>query len=316
MSILLPLMTKPYSEIDFTRMIFDERVDFARSSSATHFDANGNLQTVSANVPRIDHDPFTGEVLGLLIEESRVNRILNSDAPSTQNVSSPAAVTSLSFYGTGSITLSGAYSATLNGTGAFPNRAVLVFTPGAGTITLAITGDVQFAQLEAGAFPTSYMPTTGAAFTRQRDIASIDQSDLKFDPTVGTCFAEFSVEWDTAGGTRMVVITDNNGRLVYSNSDNLARVYDGTNNRNASGAISSGSTYKVASSWGAPGLRIVKDGGTVSAGTAFSGSMGTASIIRLGANTTGSANILCGWIKKLRFWPYQMSGSDLQHLTS
>lgn len=37
------------------------------------------LQTAPANVPRIDHDPVTGECKGLLIEEQRTNMVLRSE---------------------------------------------------------------------------------------------------------------------------------------------------------------------------------------------------------------------------------------------
>jgi hypothetical protein len=57
-------------------------------------------------------------------------------------------VQALSFYGTGTITLSGAFAGTLVGVGPFPARASLIFTPAAGTLTLTVTGSVLNAQLE------------------------------------------------------------------------------------------------------------------------------------------------------------------------
>ena len=36
------------------------------------------VRTVSNNTPRFDHDPVTGESLGLLIEESRTNQMIYS----------------------------------------------------------------------------------------------------------------------------------------------------------------------------------------------------------------------------------------------
>lgn len=75
MSILLPLMTKQYSEVDFTRMAMDSRVVFTRSTSGSYWDAAGVLRYASINVPRIDHDPLTGMVRGILIENDRTNVI-------------------------------------------------------------------------------------------------------------------------------------------------------------------------------------------------------------------------------------------------
>jgi hypothetical protein len=49
------------------------------TTCATYVDSNGIIQTAAANVPRFDHDPTTGESLGLLIEESRTNLVTYSE---------------------------------------------------------------------------------------------------------------------------------------------------------------------------------------------------------------------------------------------
>jgi hypothetical protein len=48
-------------------------VTFIRASSGTYIDSAGVLQTAGTNVPRFDHNPTTGESLGLLVEEERTN---------------------------------------------------------------------------------------------------------------------------------------------------------------------------------------------------------------------------------------------------
>lgn len=58
---------------------FDYLHTFTRSSTATYFDALGVLQTAIADEPRFDHDPDTGEPLGLLVEEERTNLQPTSD---------------------------------------------------------------------------------------------------------------------------------------------------------------------------------------------------------------------------------------------
>lgn len=51
----------------------DSRITFTRNSTGTYTDENGIIQTAAVNTPRFDHDPVTGDSLGLLIEESRTN---------------------------------------------------------------------------------------------------------------------------------------------------------------------------------------------------------------------------------------------------
>lgn len=53
-------------------------VTFTRASTATFIDSAGVLQTAATDVPRFDHNPTTGESLGLLVEEQRTNSIRNN----------------------------------------------------------------------------------------------------------------------------------------------------------------------------------------------------------------------------------------------
>lgn len=48
-------------------------VTFTRASTATRTNASGVIESVSANVPRLDYDPVTLAPKGLLIEEQRTN---------------------------------------------------------------------------------------------------------------------------------------------------------------------------------------------------------------------------------------------------
>jgi hypothetical protein len=54
-------------------------VTFTRASSKTVTNSAGVLETVGIDVPAFDHNPTTGESLGLLVEEQRTNLLLNSE---------------------------------------------------------------------------------------------------------------------------------------------------------------------------------------------------------------------------------------------
>jgi hypothetical protein len=53
-------------------------ITFTRASDGAVVNSAGQIEIVAANVPRFDHDPVTGESLGLLPEEQRTNSIRNN----------------------------------------------------------------------------------------------------------------------------------------------------------------------------------------------------------------------------------------------
>ena len=82
----------PTLDLNFakTKSLFDGRstknkITFSRASTATYVDGDGVIQSASVDEARFDHDPATGESLGLLIEEERTNRINNSNLETGAN---------------------------------------------------------------------------------------------------------------------------------------------------------------------------------------------------------------------------------------
>lgn len=70
----------PAITLDFANsQQLDPRVTFSRASGATYTNSSGLIASAADHEPRFDHDPVTGECLGLLIEESRTNFIVNSE---------------------------------------------------------------------------------------------------------------------------------------------------------------------------------------------------------------------------------------------
>jgi len=189
----------PRLALNFTTAVLDARVTLTRAlNTATRINSIGAIELVNANIARFDYDPTTLVCKGLLVEESRVNRFLNSliDGTSlaTQSVTLTAAAQTLSFYGTGSVVISGGHSATVTGTGAYPTRTTYTFTPTAGSSTFTVSSTVQYAQIELGSFATSFIPTAGSVVTRSADVTSMTGTNFSswYNQSAGTLVAKFA----------------------------------------------------------------------------------------------------------------------------
>jgi hypothetical protein len=65
---------RPSLDLDFANSkMLDPRITFSRANTATYFDSDGLLKIAAVDQPRFEHNPATGESLGLLIEEPRTN---------------------------------------------------------------------------------------------------------------------------------------------------------------------------------------------------------------------------------------------------
>ena len=284
--------------------------------------------TAINSAPRFDHDPTTGESLGLLIEESRTNLLLNSATLATQNVTVTAIAHTLSFYGTGTVTLSGAHSATLVGTGAYPSRATLTFTPTAGTLTVTVSGTVEYANLEIDAgglgasFSTSYIPTEGSTVTRAADVASISGSNFSswYRQDEGSIYSDFIRTYsgnfpnfpniyninDGTGTNRIAFFGGQNAQffrpqITVSSSDQLNFV---TLPSIVPGPNKAAHSFKLnASDFSANGSVTAQD---------TSVSIPTVTTMNIGV---GFGQQFTGCLRRLTYWPSKLAASTLQTIT-
>jgi hypothetical protein len=282
----------------------------------------GQIEIVAANVPRFTHDPVTLESLGLLVEEQRTNLLLNSATLSTQTVTVTAVAHTLSFYGTGTVTLSGTSTAgPLVGTAA-NSRVSLTFTPTAGSLTLTVSGSVTNANLEIGSFPTSWIPTTGTAATRTADVASITGSAFSgfYNQTEGTILASGS-RYGTADG-RLAGFDSGSISDTYVLTASSARnvVVSSVSNGGFGGGVTTANSFaylapiKAAATFSsADNETACLNGGAVASGatTAPSASLTT---MRIGAQA-GPASFYNGTIQRLTFFPQRLPSSTLQNIT-
>lgn len=301
----------------------DPRITFSRSSVATYFDATGTMQTAGNNVARFDYDPVTHVSNGLFVEEARTNLLLNSATLSTQSVTTTAQNYTLSFYGTGSVTLSGTSTGTTTGSGAFPARVSTTFTPTAGTLTLTVSGSVLNAQLEAGAFRTSYIPTAGASATRATESAVATGLTLTAGAAGASVALEaFALQNTVAGANCNWMLIDDGSAvnsMVMLNPASSANIRYGLTISSASvfssGDVTTGTRptiFKSGLSVATTQANRCMNGGTV-ASPGPGGTLPTLTRVNFGGGAVTQPN---GYMRRFRYWPRALSNAELQQVTT
>jgi hypothetical protein len=383
-------------------------VDFTRASSGTYVDSEGVIQIASTDEPRFDHDPTTGESLGLLVEEQRTQPlVLQSEridqSPWTLTLASVVAETSVLPNGgnnayklvpdsgsgaglcrqnptladntvytisifakaagfsqffiqlfdkagtfaqsrtidlstggvSGSETGSSITSAVNYGNGWYrlilanvnslsgattPNVRFRVAGTGDGTSGIYFWG----AQLEAGSFPTSYIPTTDATATRAADVASISGSNFSgwYRQDEGTVFAEatpigdngsnqffYSISDGALGDEIRMFKTSGNSSITSALEDSVDGI---TSNFFGNTNSPFGQSFKTAHAFANNyASRAV---GGLDSGVDNSVTVPAVNQIRIGArmNDTFPSNL---HLFRLTYWPARLPDSTLQTIT-
>jgi len=388
----------------------DPRITFTRDSTGTYVDSDGVLQSATTNEARFDHNPTTGESLGLLVEEERTNLITTSEALANitggsitnntttapdelvtadtliedtstgshsvntasiiwagntaytftfflkANTRSQATITlgtssnwvnsqrNATFdLSTGTVIVTAGSSVTasiepfLNGWYRCRLTATTIAAPVPSTVQtqMYVSGSASYtgngtsglffwgAQLEAGAFPTSYIPTTTATATRAADVASITGTAFSsfYNQTEGTVFADAKVT-TVAPATSLTSVfalsdgTTSNRITVYkrANADTSTRLDVSTSG--SSVAFINAGTFSVsnliAASYRVDDFAISLNG--LTPGTDTLGTVPTVSRLNVGgyADSTFPLN---GTIKRLTYWPVRLADPTLQAIT-
>ena len=275
------------------------------------------------SAPRFDHNPTTGESLGLLVEEQRTNLLVGSAAPATQIVTVTAVAHTLHFTGTGTITLTGASTAgPLVGTGTGEaNRVSLTFTPTAGSLTLTVSGTVTNAQLEAGAFRTSYIlnVSTPLGVTRNADVASITGANFSswYRQDALTVFSQ-SVKI-SSGSSFTFSVNDGTASNRISGNYGLGGNFTAARNTAAAGVLFTPSTTygpatgvnKMAQASASFDHAITGNAGVVTTATTYAMPV----VDRLDIGGQLSSAFFNGTVARLTYWPQRLPNSTLQAIT-
>jgi len=139
------------------------KLQLEQSATATAYQANG-ASVGGAGNHAIQSTAGSRPIRGRMPKAGIRNLLTATATLATQNVTTTNVQHTLSFTGTGTVTLSGTSTAgPLVGTGV-NDRVSLTFTPTAGTLTLTVTGSVTLAQLQTGAAFDAYQAVGVTSF--------------------------------------------------------------------------------------------------------------------------------------------------------
>jgi hypothetical protein len=245
---------------------------------------------------------------------------VNLDTGAITNASATVTNSSIASVGNGwwrvSISATATSSATQNaGINLLDNPSGGNYT-GDGTSGLYIWG----AQLEAGAFPTSYIPTTSAAATRAADSAVVTPISSFYNQIEGTVFAEYA----GARGNRGVLQFNNNTndeRIGIITSDNRTPFLSAVSGATSQAVIGVGSVpqiqdvIKFAGAFKRNDFQAAR-GGTLGVADT-SGNMPAAQSTHcyIGSIALGGNNANCH-IRKIAYWPKRLPDTLLRQLTT
>jgi hypothetical protein len=350
------------------------------SNGSTYVAADGLIKTAASNEPRFDHNPLTGESLGLLVEEPRTNLMLRSEefsdaswikgsvlvtensttAPNGTLTADTITITSgshllrqtitvtasttytFSFYakkgtsanlaysvynfsGNSDIVGSTLYSGQVNAS--TWTRVSVTFTTPAGCTSIGIyplrdggtTGDVYLwgAQLEAGAFATSYIPTTTATVTRAADVASITGTNFSswYNQGQGTWFASGGSYVAGQINTFFAEKTSNLGLQIFTNQA-VWRVTQGGTTISSTAGTPVTTSPRAAFAYTENGTAIVAANGTLGTAAAVGAFTGTTDLLINRSPRGVAGDNWKGTIARLAYYPVRLPDAQLQTLTA
>jgi hypothetical protein len=167
------------------------------------------------------------------------------------------------------------------------------------------------AQLEALAFPTSYIPTTSAQVTRAADLPVLP-IDTWYNTLQGTWFAQVNMPY--TGGTPRIVGATPSSKAPIEISNQAAAMFDNVFGVSTANTITANTTQKIATAWTGTTGQVCLNGGTVATGNQTNG-YANLSTIGIGYNSTSNDNFINGRIAKISYYPQALTSAQLQVLT-
>ena len=366
----------PRLALDFTTGVLDPRVTITRAlNTATRVNSSGLIEIVDADLPRFDYDPATLAPKGLLIEESRANKLLQSNGFTTspwnytgspvvtanaaispdgtsnafQITSSPSGTFRVIFQDVATTAVAHTFSIYLkSATGT--NQTMRIWVDTSPSVSAAITVTPQWqrftvsgttdtsarvqigvdssanafdvyaygAQLEAGAFATSYIPTTTTSLTRNADVVAMTGTNFSdwYNASEGTFAAQYSSIAATAATTKAIAsANDGTGtNRIYMYITNTAApaqlVIDGgaTQANPLNTAIANNTVTKSVMGYKVNNFGIATNGAAAVVDTV--GTVPNVNTLGIGSHT--GIQQLNGWAQKLNYYPQKLTSAEIQ----
>ena len=172
------------------------------------------------------------------------------------------------------------------------------------------------AQLEEGAFPTSYIPTSGSAVTRAKDVSDVPVERFGYNTGKGSivvyaqsnkpAVSVYAFELSASSGDRMFSKFQNEEHLRVRVSFADTAVID-------AGDIETGSFAKLGARFANNDFAVSIDGNTPVTDTNGAVNL-NASELKIGQSLSNSEQ-LNGHIKQIQYFPKRLSNEELQLLT-
>jgi hypothetical protein len=192
------------------------------------------------------------------------------------------------------------------------------YTPN-GTDGLLVWG----AQLEQASFPSSYIPTTGAAATRAQDVSGIlNLASIGFNPLEGTFIIETVANGITGlGAERLFTLSDG----TENNRIDVANISGNWRPTVVSGGVAvaaltlspivAGSVAKVAIAYKLDDYAACMNGGTVQTDALGALPVGLSQLY-FASSASGATTGYNGWYQRATYYPTRLSNAQLQSLSA
>ena len=177
------------------------------------------------------------------------------------------------------------------------------------------------AQLEQGAFATSYIPTSGSTVTRAQDFATITGTNFTdfYNDTEGSLYSDFSLTaLDAAYNSTTVMFTNNtttNYLAIFGHNPVIAYAITGGSpqfSASLGGSSTTGVNYRAAMAFKLNDFAASLNGGTVSTDT--SATIPPADRMLIGRRVTLNKT-MNGYIRAIKYYNKRLPNAQLQGLT-